>query len=90
MSILYETFGNAGHKSMTRKIQIDDNSMIVHLFLKMLPVEMGLVAMGGFNSIVDGIFAARFINSSAVAVIGLYYTMMRILEAVGGLMPGKT
>ncbi len=64
--------------------------MVSHLFFKMLPVQAGLVAMGSANSIIDGIVAARFIDPETVGVIGLYYTMLRILEAVAGLLIGGT
>lgn len=67
-----------------------DNQMISHLFFRLLPVQVAIVAMGSINSIVDGIVAARFIDASTVGVVGLYFTMVRILEAAGSVLLGGT
>ena len=66
----------------------EENAMLARLFMKLLPVQVAIVAMGAINSIVDGIVAARFIAAASVGVIGLYYTMIRILEAVGAVLLG--
>ncbi len=65
-----------------------DNAMISRLFFRLLPVQVAIVAMGSINSIVDGVVAARFIDASTVGVVGLYYTMIRILEAAGAVLLG--
>ncbi len=65
-----------------------NSSMITHLFLTLLPVQVSIVAMGSINSIVDGVIAGRFINASTVGVVGLYYTVLRILEAAGAILLG--
>ena len=65
-----------------------DRLILSRLFVKMLPVQVAIVAMGSINSIVDGVVAARFIDAGTVGVIGLYYTMMRVLEAVGAILIG--
>lgn len=64
--------------------------MLEKLFFKLLPVQILIVAMGSINSIVDGMIAGRCIDASSVGVIGLYFTFVRILEAVGGVMLGGT
>lgn len=66
------------------------NAMISHLFYKLLPVQVLIVAMGSINSIVDGIMAGQFVNSEAVAVIGLFYTVVGILSAVASVLLGGT
>lgn len=66
----------------------DQSRMVSRLFFKLLPVQVAIVAMGSINSIVDGIVAARFIDSAAVGVIGLYHTMVLILEASGAVLLG--
>ncbi len=71
-------------------VQQSNSKMISHLFFKLLPVQAGLVAMGSVNAIIDGIVAGRFIDSSTLGVIGLYYTMLRVLEATSGLLLGGT
>ena len=67
-----------------------DDEMLSQLFFRLLPVQVGLVAMESVNAIIDGVVAARFIEPSTVGVIGLYYTVLRILEAIGGLLLGGT
>ncbi len=64
--------------------------MLDKLFFKLLPVQILIVAMGSINSIVDGVVAGRCIDAASVGVIGLYYTFVRILEAVGGVLLGGT
>ena len=66
----------------------EDNAMLARVFTKLLPVQVAIVAMSSINSIVDGIVAARFIDPSTVGVVGLYYTMVRILEAAGAVVLG--
>ena len=71
--------------------QTKTNSAIVSkLFFKLLPVQILIFAMGSVNSIVDGVIASRFIAPESVGVIGLYYTMLRILEAIGAVLLGGT
>ena len=47
-----------------------------------------IIAMGSINALIDGVIAARFIDTSTVGVIGLYYSMLRILEASGNVILG--
>ena len=63
-----------------------DSAMISRLFFRLLPVQAAIIAMGSINSIVDGIVAARFIDAATVGVIGLYFTVLRILEAVSAIL----
>ena len=42
--------------------------------------------MESINAIIDGVVASRFIDPATVGVIGLYYTVLRILEAIGSLL----
>ena len=65
-----------------------DHAMLSRLFFKLLPVQIAIVAMGSINSIVDGVIAARFIDATTVGVVGLYYTVMRILEASSSILLG--
>ena len=68
----------------------EDRAMVSRLFFKLLPIQVMIIAMGSINSIVDGVVAARFIGPNAMAVVGLYYTVLRIVEAVGNLLVGGT
>ena len=60
----------------------------MRLFFRLLPVQVAIVAMGSVNAIVDGVIAARCIDTVTVGVVGLYYTMVRILEAAGSVLLG--
>ena len=62
--------------------------MVRRLFFRLLPVQIAIVAMGSINAIVDGVIAARCIDAATVGVVGLYYTMIRILEAAGSVLLG--
>lgn len=62
--------------------------MTASLFFRLLQVQVAIVAMGSVNAIVDGIVAARFIDAETVGVVGLYYPMMRVLEATGSILLG--
>ncbi len=67
---------------------MEDNAMLARMFFRLLPVQVAIVAMGSINTIVDGVVAARFIDPATVGVVGLYYTMVRILEAAGAVVLG--
>lgn len=73
-----------------RNKTMQDNAMLTRLFFKLLPVQIMVVAMGSINSIVDGVVAGRFVSAEAVGVIGLYYSMVNILSAVGSVLLGGT
>ena len=64
------------------------SDMVSRLFFRLLPVQAAVVAMGSVNAVADGIVAARFIDAATVGVIGLYYTMVRLLEAAGAILLG--
>lgn len=68
----------------------NQTDIIQKLFFKLLPVQILIIAMGSINSIVDGVIAGRFIDSTSVGVIGLYYSMVNILNAVGSVLLGGT
>ena len=73
---------------MDRSTGKDNLAMISKVFFRLFPVQVAIVAMGAINSIVDGIIAGRFIDAKTVGVVGLYYTVIRILEAVGAVLLG--
>lgn len=65
-----------------------ESNIVTKLYMRLLPVQVSMVAMGSINSIVDGVIAGRFIDASTVGVVGLYYTVLRILGAGSGNSPG--
>lgn len=66
------------------------DSLLEKLFFTMLPVQILIFAMGSVNSIVDGVLAGRYIDSAAVGVVGLYFSMVNVLSAVGSVLLGGT
>ena len=66
------------------------DNLLEKLFFTMLPVQILIFAMGSVNSIVDGVIAGRYIDASAVGVVGLYYSMVNVLSAVGSVLLGGT
>ena len=66
----------------------EQNEILMRLFFRLLPVQMAIIAVGSINAIVDGVIAARFVDAATVGVIGLYYTMLRVLEASGSILLG--
>lgn len=73
---------------MSKAVSKADYAMIARLFFRLLPVQVAIVAMGSINSIVDGVVAARCIDAAMVGVVGLYYSMVRVLEATSAVLLG--
>ena len=67
-----------------------NNDLVSKLFFSLLPVQILIFAMGFVNTIVDGVMAGRFIDPDSVGVIGLYFSMVNIFNAVGSVMLGGT
>ncbi|MBP5325339.1 MAG: hypothetical protein J6Y86_07590, partial [Pseudobutyrivibrio sp.] len=65
-----------------------NTSMSSVLFFKLLPVQIMIVAMGSINSIVDGVIAGQFIDAVAVGVIGIFFVVVSILNAIGSVLLG--
>ena len=58
------------------------------IFFKLLPVQILIVAMGSINSVVDGVIAGRFINAASVGVIGLFFVMVNMINAISSVFLG--
>ena len=66
------------------------DKLLSRLFFSMLPVQILIFAMGSINTLIDGTVAGRLIGADAVGVIGLYFSMVRIMDAVGAVLLGGT
>lgn len=66
------------------------SEMLNRLFMKLLPVQVAIIAMGAVNSIVDGTVAGQFIDARTVGVVGLYVAMINVYQAVGNMLAGGT
>lgn len=71
-----------------KRTGVVDEKILERLFFTLLPVQVLIMAMESVNAIADGVVAARFIGPQTMAVIGLYYTMCRVLEAIGAVLVG--
>ena len=63
-----------------------DEKITRRIFFRMVPVQILLVMCGGINVIIDGAFASNFIGHDAMAVIGLYGPLAKVLDTVNTLI----
>ena len=65
-----------------------DSKMTASLFWRLIPVQMLLIVISGINSILDGIFASNFISVDAMAAIGLFMPVLKMLDMINALLVG--
>ncbi len=70
------------------KKQLSQPEIIPRLYLKLLPVQIILVIIGGANSIIDNGFAGNLISRQAMAVTGLFSPVIFLLGGVSALIFG--
>ncbi len=76
---------------MSKRIKTgNSDKLLSKLFFTMLPVQILIFAMGSINTLVDGIMAARYIDATSVGVVGLYYSMVNLMNAVSNVLLGGT
>ena len=63
-----------------------DSAIIQHMFFRLLPVQILLVAIGSLNSIVDGAMAGQLLGSFALVATGLFAPLFRITETINTVM----
>ena len=56
--------------------------------MKLLPVQILLVIIGGMNSIIDNAFAANLLGAGAMAVTGLFSPVSNFLNGINALVFG--
>ena len=64
------------------------SGIIPRLYMKLLPVQILLVIIGGMNSIIDNAFAANLLGSGAMAVTGLFSPVSNFLNGINALVFG--
>ena len=64
------------------------SGIIPKLYMKLLPIQILLVIIGGINAIIDNAFAANLLGSGAMAVTGLFSPVTNFLNAVNVLIFG--
>lgn len=73
---------------MTSAKASHQSEIIPRLYLKLLPVQIILVIIGGANSIIDNIFAGNLIGPEAMAITGLFSPVGFLLSGVNALIFG--
>lgn len=64
------------------------SELIPRLYMKLLPVQIVLVIIGGVNAIIDNAFAGNLIGEHAMAVTGLFSPVPNFLGGVNALIFG--
>ena len=62
--------------------------MVTRTFLRLLPVQIMLVAVASLNSMIDGLVASNCIGPLAMEAIGFYAPIIKLIETVGAVMLG--
>ena len=70
-----------------QKVQTDSR-IIINMFMKLLPVQIILVAIGSLNGIIDGAMASRLIGSEALTATGLFTPIVTFMNMVNAVMVG--
>ena len=58
------------------------SNMVTRTFLRLLPIQIMLVAVSSLNSVIDGLVASNFIGPLAMEAIGYYAPIIK-LKLVG-------
>ena len=64
------------------------SGIIPRLYMKLLPIQILLVIIGGMNAIIDNAFAANLLGPGAMAVTGLFSPVTNFLNAINVLVFG--
>ena len=56
--------------------------------MKLLPMQIVLVIIGGINAVIDNAFAGNLIGTGAMAVTGLFSPVTNLLNGVNALIFG--
>ena len=64
------------------------SEIIPRLYMKLLPMQIILVIIGGINGIIDNAFAGNLIGAQAMAVTGLFSPVTNLLNGVNALIFG--
>jgi Na+-driven multidrug efflux pump len=58
------------------------------MFMKLLPVQIILVAIGSLNGIIDGAMASHLIGPEALTATGLFTPIVTFMNMVNAVMVG--
>ena len=62
------------------------SEIIPRLYMKLLPIQIILVIIGGLNAIIDNAFASNLIGPGAMAITGLFNPVSNFLNALNVLI----
>ena len=62
--------------------------MITQIMLRLLPVQILLIAVGSINGIVSGLFATNSIGDYAMSIVALYAPFGMLVGAIGTMLAG--
>jgi len=65
-----------------------NSGIIPRLYMKLLPIQILLVIIGGLNSIIDNAFAANLLGPDAMVATGLFSPVGNFLNAINVLLFG--
>ncbi|MCR5201672.1 MAG: ATP-binding protein [Lachnospiraceae bacterium] len=75
-------------EKVAKQVGMADSAMISKLFFRLLPIQILLGSIWGINSIVDGLIGSNAIGKTAMAVIGLFFPVTKILDTISVVMLG--
>lgn len=73
---------------MTASKTSPQSEIIPRLYMKLLPVQIVLVIIGGINGIIDNAFAGNLLGAKAMAVTGLFSPVNNLMGGVNALIFG--
>ncbi len=63
-------------------------TMITKVFLRLLPIQILLAAVGAVNGIVNSLFASNYVGTAAMSAVGQYAPIMQFVGAVSLMIVG--
>lgn len=65
-----------------------DDKMIGRLYMRLLPIQIVLVIISGVNNIIDSAFVGNLIGPEAMAVVGLFFPVLNLINSINVLFSG--
>ncbi|MEE3468234.1 MAG: MATE family efflux transporter [Eubacterium sp.] len=62
--------------------------MMGRLYMRLLPVQIILVIISGVNNVIDSTFASNLIGPEAMAVAGLFFPVLNLINSINVLFAG--
>ena len=59
-----------------------DDRLIGRLYMRLLPIQIILVIISGVNNIIDSAFVGNLIGPEAMAVVGLFFPVLNLINSI--------